>query len=269
MTRYRRVALAALVTALGVIDPSPTPGFAAASCPTVPAVSKAVGAKVTKPDADTCAFQVGTQMVSFEFTPSTNVAADLAARRSDAIRRTAPTTRTKVGPYAAFTGTASGVAQIFYDQKGTVVYVSHQEINARSAEILTKSAAALAKIAIPAKISSCTAITAAVVGAVAGAKAVPTGPGSCQFILADASTVFVGIQSDQSFTDWYATYAITTDRPPVADINVKGRKGFAVVGFGTDVVLPLDTAIATISLNFKSVAPLQKSLPAKAAAAIA
>ena len=268
MGKDRVAALSVVIVSLAAVITSSPAAHAAPKCPTVAAVRSAVGSSVTQPSSDECRFRVGERTLTYQIVASSNVAADLNARRQDAVRRTAPVTKTKVGRYPAFTGTASSVSQLFYDQKGTVVYVSHQEINAQSADILKRTAAALARLTIPAKIGSCTAIAKAVVSVVAGARSVPGGQDSCQFILADASTVFVGIQSDQSYADWFNTYAATTDRPPVTDVKVKARHGFAFVTFGTDVVFALDDSIVTVSLDARTNDALPQSLPVKAAAAI-
>lgn len=269
MLRTHISALALTGTVAAVFLVAPTPEFAVPSCPTVAAVSAAVGSTVTESDFGSCAFKVGSDTISFQIDPSTNVTADMAARRADAVRRTTPVAKIKVGKFAAFTGASEGYSHLYYNQKGTTIRISHFEINAQSADVLKQASTALVKITIPAKIRSCTAIAKAVVGAVGGAKPVPAGAGGCKFELADATTLFVGIQPE-SFADWFDTYEYTTsDRPPVAETAVGARKGFTYVTSETNLVLPLDDGILTVTLNRKITTPQLKALPAKAAAAIA
>ncbi len=257
-------------TVIAALVTTANPAYAVPECPTIAAVSAAVGSTATDSDLGSCEFKVGDDTISFQIDASTNIDADLAARRSDAIRRTARVAKTKAGKYAAFTGASTGYSQLYYNQKGTTIKVSHFEINGQSSDILKKASAALAKIKIPAEINSCTAITKAVVAAVPTAKFKPGQPGGCGFTLADATSLFVGIQDDP-FAEWLDTYEYTTsDRPPIIDTTVGKRKGFTWgVALETNLVLPLDDAIATVTLQNGKPTPQQKALLSKAAAVIA
>jgi hypothetical protein len=245
-----------------------TPAVASTVCPSLAAVKTAVGGAVTAGDDD-CTFNVGQDTLTFTIEPTADVPTAVAARRADAVRRTAPVMKTKVGSYRAFTGTASGVSQIFYDQKGVLVYISHQEITADSAGVLKRVSAALAKVKLPKVITDCKPIVQAISAAVPTAVFDPTSEGACTMKFPDETVLFVGTDPQSTFVESYDTYRLTASHKPVLDLTVGGRKGFVFQAFDTTLVLGLSDALAVVAVNSSiGQTPFAKSLPARAAAAL-
>ena len=271
----RTVSFAATTTvaAFAGLATSSLDARAATTCPSIAAVSAAVGSAAVKDEHpfgfSDCAFKVGDTTVSFTITPATDVAAALAANRADATRRTAGVKLIKVGRYKAFTGTASGVSQLFYDQKGTTVFVSHQQIDGNSAGIIKRVSTAVSIINIPKKITSCALIDRVVAKVEPTAIKQETPNSGCSYKYADESLLAVGTYTDDTFSGWLESYRSFATTGPVKDANVGTHKGFVYQTSGTNLVIGLADAVALVETNeFLDQTPFTKLTAARAAAAL-
>ena len=263
------IATAAAVAVFAALITSSPAAQAATTCPSLAAVSAALGSKAevdeTPFEFSDCAFKAGDKAVSFTITPTADVTAELAAQRADAMRRTAGVQLTKVGRYKAFTGTASGVSQLFYDQSGTTVFVSHQQISANSADILKRVATALAAVKWPKKTTNCAAFDKVVAKTEPSAKRNKENSG-CIYNYADGTYLGVGISTEDTFTGWLETYRGFARTGPIKDATVGTHKGFM---YGTKLVIGLTDAVVIINTNeFFDTVPLVKWTASRAAVAL-
>ncbi len=268
MDRVHRIRFCIAAVAIMVVGGGATPAAHAAGpvCPGAAKVSSAIGVKAAAgaSSSDACEYGVEGNTLQFVFTATTNAQSDMAKRRADAVRRTAPVVTMKAGKYDAFTGTAEGQARLFFNPGKFVVYVAHVEISARSDGLLKALAKSLPTYAFPKVLKDCAKLTVTVKKAVPDASFDSASNGICNYKLKDGSTIFIGTDTETSYRDTLDTFKVLTTRPKIADVTVNGKTGFAFQTSGTTVVLNLGDRIAEINYNVK-LTPLATSLPVKAA----
>jgi broad specificity phosphatase PhoE len=264
MTLKRLLMLAALIP-FGAVVSAPA-AHAATPCPTAAKLSSALGTTVTSVRDESCMFSLGLNTLRFDFEGVADVRSELASRRADASRRTRPVAKSKVRSYRAYTGVAAGVAQIFYDQKGVVVYVSHGEVGRDSASILKKVSLAVSAIELPKEVRDCAPVAKVVSPVIPKATYDPDGAGACTFRFADGTVVFVGTDPSKTFDESYRTYKTLASHSPVESLRIGAHSGFVFQTFDTQAVIGLKNSIATITVDSKvGQTPLSRSVPVRAA----
>ena len=157
-------------------------------CPSTAAVSTALRVQAT--GTDPCHYEIGGfDAVTIEIVATADVATEMNNRRADALRRSAPVSTTKVGPYRAFTGAAAEQSRLSYDQKGIFVFVAEVPIAASSAGDLKRIGAGLATLMLPKVISGCDSVTSVVARAVPGASFDSLSNSTCVYRVGSDATV--------------------------------------------------------------------------------
>lgn len=257
------LAIAATLAAAATLVPAGSAWSAPPACPTAEAVSAALRTKAT--GTSDCEYEIGGfDKLSIELVAAPDVAKEMASRRADALRHSAPVAKTKVGPFRAFTGAAAEQSRLSYDQKGTFVYMAATPIEATSAGDLQRIGAALAKITLPKEIAQCDAINAAVTGAIPRAAFDHLSNSTCVYKLPGDATIMVGTDTESTFDERFDEFRLFTQRPKLTDVKVKAHKGFVYQTGDTTLVLGLADSVAIVTINKKQ-SPLATSWPVKVA----